>query len=91
MRSAKFTIFAFAGLLVMGGFALAADESQSSGNDDPNRIVCKAGKPPGSRLPGPRECHTKAEWDEIARASREAATETQMRMLQGQQPTRPGG
>jgi hypothetical protein len=76
----------------MSGFAAAADENKPDHANDQDRIICKSGNPPvGSRLPGPRECHTKAQWDEMQRASREATQDTQKRMLQGPQPAGPGG
>lgn len=35
-------------------------------SEDPNEIVCRPGEPAiGSRLPGPRVCHTRKEWKDI--------------------------
>ena len=47
--------------------------------DDPNEVVCKAGVPTvGSRFAGPRQCHTRKEWDQIRRDSQAALFQQQM-------------
>jgi hypothetical protein len=47
--------------------------------DDPNEMICRAGEPvTGSRFPGPRQCHTRKEWDQIRRDSQEALFHQQM-------------
>jgi hypothetical protein len=47
-------------------------ETAQTGQGDQNksdRIICKEVVVTGSLLPGPRICHTKAEWDDIQRQS----------------------
>lgn len=47
--------------------------------DDPNEIICRAGEPQlGSRFPGPRQCHTRKEWDQIRKDSQDALFHQQM-------------
>ena len=66
MRASKFTIIAFAGLILAAGAAraeLAPDVVKGSVQDDLDQIVCKSGKPPlGSHLPGSRICKSKRDW-----------------------------
>jgi len=95
LRVTTVTIIAFASFMTLGGYALAAqatDTTQDAANGDANKVVCKAGRAPlGSRLPGPRECHTQAEWDAIARAAHEQLSNSQQRGLSGVQKGVPGG
>jgi hypothetical protein len=53
------------------GVAIADSSSTSPATtDDPkSRIVCKEVQVTGSLLPGPRICHTRAEWEDIQRQS----------------------
>jgi hypothetical protein len=68
----KVSLFAVsvAGLLMSGSLAFA-DPAQSmpaapAASADLDAIVCHAGETPiGTRLPGPRVCHTQREWNQI--------------------------
>jgi hypothetical protein len=52
---------------------------QAAPADDPNEVICRPGEPQlGSRFPGPRQCHTRREWDQIKRDSQEALFHQQM-------------
>ena len=52
---------------------------QSAPTEDPNEVICRAGEPIlGSRFPGPRQCHTRREWDQIKRDSQEELYHQQM-------------
>lgn len=92
MRLSVFTIIALAGLAVSSSHVLAeppGSPEASASENDLDRVVCKKGKAPtGTRFPGPRECHTQRQWDEIQRQSREELTRVQN---QGLQSGRPGG
>ena len=47
--------------------------------EDPNEVICRTGEPIlGSRFPGPRQCHTRKEWDQIKRDSQDALFHQQM-------------
>jgi hypothetical protein len=61
------------------GVAIAdpTGSSATTSNDPKSRIVCKEVQVTGSLLPGPRICHTKAEWDEIQRQSEATLREVQ--------------
>lgn len=88
LRITTFTIIAFAGLLATGSYVWAEPatgngQPQDTSASDSDRIICKAGTAPtGSRLPGPRECHTKRVWDDIQRQSQDALQDKQNRGLQ---------
>lgn len=51
------------------------DQMRTGGAQDPNEMVCRTITATGSRLGGNRVCHTRAEWDVIARAGRDAAND----------------
>ena len=95
LRVSTFTIIAFASFMTVGSYALAAqatDATQDVATDDANKLVCKAGRAPiGSRLSGPRECHTQAQWDEMARLAHEQLYNTQQKGLSGIQKGVPAG
>jgi hypothetical protein len=56
-----------------------APATQPSPQEDPNEIICREGQPElGSRFPGPRQCHTRKEWDQIKRDSQDALMHQQM-------------
>lgn len=61
-------------ILVAAGAALligsAANASERSKHNDPNKKVCKTIAETGSRLNRTRACHTQAEWDELRRQTR---------------------
>lgn len=86
MRITTVTIIAVAGLLATGSYGWAnstTDSSQSQASNDRDTIVCKAGSAPtGSHLPGPRECRTKAQRDDIQMQSHDALQDLQNRTLQ---------
>src|ERR1700722_5687091 len=52
--------------------APGAQVAAAKGPDDPNQIICKTVEVTGSRLGSKRTCRTRATWDDMARASREA-------------------
>jgi DNA-binding IscR family transcriptional regulator len=87
LRISAVTIVAFAGFLATGGYAFASnapDTTNSSIQDNLDQVECKAGKAPlGSRLPGPRECHTQREWNEIQQQSQDALSHTQVQSTHG--------
>lgn len=52
---------------------------QAAPANDPNEVICRTGQPQlGSRFPGPRQCHTRKEWDQIRRDSQDALFHQQM-------------
>jgi hypothetical protein len=56
-----------------------ATQQSAAPADDPNEVVCRAGEPIiGSRFPGPRQCHTRREWDQIKRDSQTELFHQQM-------------
>lgn len=74
---------AFSSMLLMPVAAMAADSSPQSeaaaNKSDLDKVVCRAGEPvTGSRLPGPRVCHTQREWNDIRQQSQAAVTRIQM-------------
>lgn len=44
-----------------------------------DKMICKADTPVGSRLPGPRICHTAAEWSAISFDARSNTEQSQKR------------
>ena len=78
---------ATASLLLFVSPALADPDTTSTPQPDANsRVICKEVEVTGSLLPGPRICHTKAEWDDMTRKARDATNENQMRGMQGGAP-----
>lgn len=47
----------------------ATTEKPAAKKDDPNRQICRRTGQTGSILGGKPECHTKAEWEKLARAA----------------------
>lgn len=47
----------------------AQPEKPKKDKNDPDRKICRRMASSSSRLGGPQECHTKAEWDEISKSS----------------------
>lgn len=74
MSKARLIVVSVMGLLVSGPVAFA-DPPQTpapaaSSNSDLDAIVCRAGEAPiGTRLPGPRVCHSQKEWNQIQQDS----------------------
>ncbi|RLQ22157.1 hypothetical protein DWB85_09495 [Seongchinamella sediminis] len=62
--------------------AAAAEQVAVNDRDDPNAIRCKRYAQTGSRL-GKKVCKTNAQWDELARAAKEATDTIQREALQG--------
>lgn len=63
-------------ILGLGAVALTATASiagspPASGKDDANKQICRTVQEIGSRLSKTRACHTKAEWAELRRQSRQ--------------------
>jgi len=51
----------------------ASQAAAAAPADDPDEIVCHAGvAPTGTRLAGPRVCHTRREWDDIRKQSQDS-------------------
>ncbi len=43
----------------------ATQAAANKGPGDPDQIICRRQEVTGSRLPGPKECHTRAEWAQM--------------------------
>jgi hypothetical protein len=69
--------------------APAADAPKKVIAKDPEEVVCIRQELPGSRVPGPKECHTRRVWDQISQDARDNAQDLQMRS--GQLQTQKGG
>jgi hypothetical protein len=52
----------------------------------PDRIVCRERIVTGSRLAYARDCHTRAEWEEITRAARDYINGQQLKGLNAAPP-----
>ena len=69
---------ATASLLLFVSPALADPDTTSTPQPDANsRVICKEVEVTGSLLPGPRICHTKAEWDQISHDSQQNLRDVQ--------------
>jgi len=69
---------ATASLLFFVGPALADPDTTPTPQPDPgSKIICKEIEVTGSLLPGPRICHTKAEWDQISHDSQQNLRDVQ--------------
>jgi hypothetical protein len=70
---------ASASLLLFVSPALADPDTTSTPQqpDPNNRVICKEIEVTGSLLPGPRICHTKAEWDQISHESQQNLRDVQ--------------
>jgi hypothetical protein len=44
--------------------------------NDPNQVICKHDLVTGTRVPGPSQCHTRADWARMTAAARDE-TDTQ--------------
>lgn len=81
-----FLIAAPAALLLLSAVPVVAQQAQTSTAalapapvEDPNEIVCRSGTPmTGTRIPGSRVCHTRAEWDDIHKQAMQAVTQEQI-------------
>ena len=52
--------------------------STAPSQDDPNAIICRKGEPvTGSHFPGPTQCHTRREWEDMHRAAEESIMHNQ--------------
>ncbi|MDQ0249315.1 biopolymer transport protein ExbD [Sphingomonas kyeonggiensis] len=73
---------------VYSGQASAPAKAKKSKND-PDKVICRSVASTGSLIVGRSECHTRAEWEQLTRETREA--------LRGRgatvpaPPIRPGG
>jgi hypothetical protein len=70
---------ATASLFFLVSPALADPDTTATPQPDPNssRVICKEVEVTGSLLPGPRICHTKAEWDQISHDSQQNLRDVQ--------------
>ena len=77
MRLLKASL-ASAALLLSLSPALADPDTTATPQPDPgSRVICKEVEVTGSLLPGPRICHTKAEWDQISHDSQQNLRDVQ--------------
>lgn len=84
-------IIAAAGLLFSASAAFAGSDQDQSTQPDPNEIVCRAGTPvTGSHLPGPRECHTRKQWDDMQRHTQDGVSQMQVRSMDIDSMHQPG-
>lgn len=67
----KKAVAALAGGLLMAAPAFA--DGNASGKSDKDKLICKSETVVGSLIPGPRRCHTRAQWEEHARAGQAIA------------------
>jgi cytochrome c5 len=56
----------------------AAPVHAEKNSHDPNTVICKREEEIGSRLGGTKTCHTRADWDQMARDSAAAMENRQM-------------
>jgi hypothetical protein len=77
MKSLMYGILLAGSLSAGAAFADPSSSNTVSSDDQKSRIICKEVEVTGSLLPGPRICHTKAEWDEIQRQSEATLREVQ--------------
>ncbi len=54
--------------------AAPAVKASISRDHDPNQVICKHEEETGTRLGGHKECHTRADWEQMARESERATT-----------------
>jgi hypothetical protein len=52
---------------------------------DPDEVICVRQEEIGSRVPGPKECHTRRQWDQMSQDARDNAQDLQMRRQMGAQ------
>jgi hypothetical protein len=57
--------------------AIAAPPPASSNGKDANKMICRTIQEIGSRLNKTRACHTRAEWAELKRQTRETVQRIQ--------------
>jgi len=62
-------------LLADAGYPLAAQDAPKAKRTDSEPVVCKAKAETGSMVRRRKQCFTKSEWDRIAAAAREGATD----------------
>lgn len=102
MSKAKFAAVAAFAFACSVGVAVQAEPSASQSTSDPsaqpapapaakngrdpNQVVCKRENEPGSRLGGHQDCRTRADWDMVARDSKE-----QTQLMQAKTNTGAGG
>lgn len=79
MRLSLFVIAAASTIFSISAFAGDDAATHSQPANDPNQIVCRQGEPQvGTRIPGPRVCHTQREWDDLRQQSQDALTHNQI-------------
>lgn len=69
MRTISKTILGLSAVALAAVTAGAAPPAK--GKDDSNKVICRTVQDIGSRLNKSRACHTKAEWAELRRQTRE--------------------
>jgi hypothetical protein len=65
------------GTAASGGGATATPAKNTP--PDPNQVICKREEVTGSRLGGPKECHTRHDWDQMSIDAREGVSNVQNR------------
>jgi hypothetical protein len=66
--------------------ASGAEITEAAANDDRDRITCRDRVVTGSRLADARDCHTRTEWDQITRATRDYINGQQLKGLNAAPP-----
>jgi hypothetical protein len=61
-----------------GGGTSATTPAKST-QPDPDQVICKREEVTGSRLGGPKECHTRRDWDQMATDARDSTSSFQQR------------
>lgn len=83
MRKLALAAFLASTLVAGTGAAFADTPNGTQGTAtspvaDPNEMICKRGEvTTGSRFPGPPQCHTRLEWEQMQHNANEALTRLQ--------------
>ena len=71
MRTISNMIFGLGAAALAAGAASASPPPATGAGKDANKMICRTVQEIGSRLNRTRACHTKAEWAELRRQTRE--------------------
>jgi len=78
MRTISKTILGLSAVALASVTAAATSAAPpAKGKDDSNKVICRTVQDIGSRLNKSRACHTKAEWAELRRQTRETVQHIQ--------------
>jgi hypothetical protein len=73
--------------MLIAGAAAAQQPTTKATSAKADKQICKRDAPIGSMIPTRKECHTRAEWDQIARDNRaNAQSDAERRMGAGAPP-----